>query len=134
MHLTVRDALATVFVAAAAAVYLPWLAGAAMTGWSARAIATVVFALGFAACVTDQKQMGVVYGAGRDGPRSPVSYVVLASAMGALALVAGVIALVTGSSVMLAILAAAVAGLWLFATARHALTRAPGGHAPASAA
>jgi hypothetical protein len=48
----------------------------------------------------------------------------LASAVGALALVTGIIALVTGSEAMLATLAAAEALLWLTATARHAL--APG--------
>ena len=36
MRLTIRDGLATMFVAAAAAVYVPWLTGAAMTGWPAR--------------------------------------------------------------------------------------------------
>ncbi len=139
MHLTIRDGLATLFVVTAAVVYLAWLAGAAMTGWSVRGIAIVVFALGFAACLTDQKQMAVVYGAQRDGPQRdgpqpPVSYVVLTSAVGAVALVAGVITLVTGSSAMLAAVAAAVAGLWLLATGRHALTRVPGGHVPRSAA
>ena len=133
MRLTMRDGLATLFVVVAAVVYLPWLAGAAMTGWSVRGIATVVFALGFAACLTDQQQMALVYGPGRDGPRPPAGYAALTSAIGALALVSGIIALVTGSSAMLATLAAAVAGLWLSATLRHALTRAPGGHAPRSA-
>jgi hypothetical protein len=134
MHLTVRDGLATLFVVAAAALYLPWLAGGWLTGWSAREVAAVVFALGFAACLTDQQQMARVYGARGDGRRPPVSYVVLTSALGALALAAGVIALVTGSSAMLAALALAVAGLWLSATGRHALTRTPGGRAAAPAA
>src|ERR1035441_3872429 len=39
MRLTVRDGLATVFVAAALAVYLLWVSGAAMTGWSVRVAA-----------------------------------------------------------------------------------------------
>jgi hypothetical protein len=134
MHLTVRDGLATLFVVAAAAIYVPWLAGGWLTGWPVREVAIVVFALGFAACLTDQKQMAEVYAARRAGPQPPLGYVVLTSALGALALVAGVIALVTGSSAMLAALAVAVAGLWLMATGRHALTGAPGGHAPASAA
>ena len=93
MRLTVRDGLATVFVAAAAAVYLLWVTGAAMTGWSVRVAAAVVFGLGWAACVTDQKQMAVVYGAARGGWRPPAAYVVLVSGIGALALVTGVIAL-----------------------------------------
>jgi len=62
MRLTIRDGLATLLVAAAAAVYIPWVTGAAMAGLPVRAMAAVVFALGFAACVTDQKQMAVVIG------------------------------------------------------------------------
>lgn len=124
MRLTIRDGLATVFVAAAAAVYVPWVTGAALTGWSVRVTAAVVFALGWAACMTDQKQMAVVYGAAGEGPRPPAAYAVLVSVIGALALVAGVIALVTGSAALLATLAGSMAGLWLIATARHAV--APG--------
>ena len=109
MRLTVRDGLATVFVAAAAAVYLLWVTGAAMTGWSVR-VAAVLFGLGWAACVTDQKQMAVVYGAARGGWRPPPAYVVLVSGIGALALVTGVIALVAGSAAMLATLAVSMGG------------------------
>jgi hypothetical protein len=127
MRLTIRDGLATLLVAAAAAVYVLWVTGAAMTGWPVRVAAAVVFALGFAACLSDQKQMAVVYGASREGPRPPVAYVVNASVIGALALVSGVIALVTGSAVMLAVLAASMAGLWLIATARHTLASRSGG-------
>jgi hypothetical protein len=127
MRLTIRDGLATLLVAAAAAVYVLWVTGAAMTGWPVRVAAAVVFALGFAACLSDQKQMAVVYGASREGPRPPVAYVVNASVIGALALVSGVIALVTGSAVMLAVLAASMAGLWLIATARQTLASRSGG-------
>lgn len=119
MRLTIRDGLATVFVAAAAAVYVPWVTGAALTGWSVRVTAAVVFALGWAACMADQKQMALVYGVTREGWRLPTAYAVLVSALGALALVAGVIALVTGSAALLATLAASMAGLWLIATASH---------------
>ena len=131
MRLTIRDGLATVFVAAAAVVYLPWVTGAALTSWSVRVTAAVVFALGWAACMTDQKQMAVVYGATREGRRPPAAYVVLVSAIGALALVAGVMALVTGSAALLATLAASMAGLWLIATVRHAMasgSRSPSRH------
>jgi hypothetical protein len=126
MRFGVRDGLATLFVAAAEVVYVLWVTGAAMTGWSVRVAAAVVFALGFAACLTDQKQMAVVYGATGEGPRPPAAYVVLASAVGALALVSGVIALVTGSAAMLAALAASMAGLWVIATARHVLMSGSG--------
>ena len=130
MRLTVRDGLATLFVAAAAAVYVPWVTGAAMTGWSVRLTAAVVFGLGWAACLTDQKQMAMVYGATREGPRPPAAYVVLVSVIGALALVTGVIALVAGSAAMLATLAASMAGLWVIATARHTLTSGSGSPSP----
>jgi len=126
MRLTIRDGLATVFVAAATAVYIPWVTGAAITGWSVRVTAAVVFALGFAACLTAQKQMAVVYGVTGEGPRPLMAYVVLTSAIGALALVAGVIALVTGSAAMLAMLTASMAGLWVLATARHTLASGSG--------
>ena len=52
MRLTVRDGLATVFVAAAAAVYLLWVTGAAMTGWSVRVAAAVLFGLGWGSPTT----------------------------------------------------------------------------------
>jgi hypothetical protein len=126
MRLTIRDGLATLLVAAAAAVYVLWMTGAAMTGWPVRMTAVVVFALGFAACLTDQRQMALVYGASREGPRPPVAYVVNASVIGALALVTGVIALVTGSAAMLDVLAASMAGLWVIATARYTLTSGSG--------
>ena len=88
--------------------------------------AVVVFGLGWAACVTDQKQMAVVYGAARGGWRPPAACVVFVSGIGALALVTGVIALVAGSVAMLATLAASMGGLWVIATARHTLTSGSG--------
>jgi hypothetical protein len=100
-----------------------WVSGTAMTGLSTRVIAAILFGLGWAACITVQKQMAVVYGATRERPRPPVAYIVLVSAIGTLMLVTGVIALVTGSEAMLATLAASMAGLWVIATARHALAR-----------
>jgi hypothetical protein len=97
-----------------------------MTEWPVRVIAEVAFALGFAACLTDQKQMAVVYGVTGEGPRPPMAYVVLTAAIGALALATGVIALVTGSAAMLAMLTASTAGLWVIATARHMLASGSG--------
>jgi len=126
MRLSVRDGLATVFVAAAAVLYALWDTGAALAGWSAREAAAVVFVLGFATCVADQKQMAVVYGAAPGQRRPPAAYVVLVSVLGAAALAAGITALVTGSPVAVAALMAAVAGLWAATTARHALTPGPG--------
>ena len=51
---------------------------------------------------------------------------VLVSGIGALALVTGVITLVAGSAAMLATLAASMGGLWVIATARHALASGSG--------
>jgi hypothetical protein len=119
MRLTVSDGFSTAFVAAAAAMYVPWATGAAFQGTSARVIAAAVFALGWAACVADQRQMAVVYGVSRDGQQPPIAYAAFVSAVGALALVAGLIAIVTASAATLAVLAASIAALWLVATARH---------------
>jgi hypothetical protein len=101
-----------------------------MTGWSVRDTAGVVFALGFAACYTDQKQMAVVYGATGAGTRPSMAYVVLATALGALALVTGIVALAAGSGAMLAVLAASMGGLWVLATARHTMTSGTGSGNP----
>ena len=49
-------------------------------------------------------------------------YTSFASLLGATALVAGVIALITASTVALAILVVATLALWLAATARHTFT------------
>ena len=124
MRLTVRDGLATVFVAAAAAVYLLWVTGAAMTGWSVRVAAAVVFGLGWAACVTDQKQMAVVYGAARGAGGRPrlTSCSYRASARWHWW---------PGSSpwwlaARRAMLVASMGGLWVIATARHTLTSGSG--------
>jgi hypothetical protein len=133
MHLSARDGLATLFVAAAVVIYALWATGAALSGWSAREAAGAVFALGFATCLTDQKQMAMIYGPGR---WPPGGYAVLVSVLGAAAMAAGIIALVTGSTAMVAALMAAVACLWAAATARHALARGhgrPAGPPPAAA-
>lgn len=47
MRLTVRDVLATLFVATAAALYGMWVTGAALAGLSTRMVAVVVFGLGW---------------------------------------------------------------------------------------
>jgi FtsH-binding integral membrane protein len=121
MRLTWRDGLATLFVAAAVVVYGLWVTGTAMSQVSVRVIAAVVFGLGWAGCVSNQREMAVVYGADRDRRRPPVAYVVLASAVGAVALVAAIIALVAASEAILVTLVAATAALWAMSTVRHAL-------------
>jgi hypothetical protein len=49
--------------------------------------------------------------------------VVIASLIGAVALVAGVITVVTGNEAMLASLVAATVVLWAMSTVRHVITR-----------
>ncbi len=127
MRFTSRDGIATLFVVVAAAMFGLWVSGTAMTGISTRVMTVVVFALGWAACMADQRQMAAVYGADRSARAAPIGYVVTSSVLGGLALVTGIFALVTASELALAVLATAMVALWLLATARHAL--APSGPA-----
>jgi len=130
MRLSWRDGLATLLVAAAAGLYGLWAADALMPGLSVRWMTVIAFALGFTACLADQREMGEVYGATREGPRPPGSYVAVPTALGVVMLVAGVLAFVLASQVMLATLVAAMVGLWLLATGRHAVSgRRPRLHA-----
>jgi len=122
MRLTWRDGLATLLVAAAAVLYALWAAGALMPGVSTRWMTVIAFALGVAACTANQREMGVVYGATREGPRPAGLYIALASALGIVMLAAAILAFVLASEAMLAALVAAMIALWLIATARHALT------------
>lgn len=77
MRLTARDGIATLFVAAAAVVFILWTTGAAMAGLSTRVITVVVFALGWFACIADQRAMAAVYGANGGRRSAPLGYVVL---------------------------------------------------------
>lgn len=120
MRFTRRDGFATLFVVAAAVIYALWLTGAAFSDTSTRVIGAVVLGLGWAACTSNQAEMGVVYGAGTHR-RVPMTYVVTASLVGLAALVAGLITLVSGNEAMLATLVAATITLWAMSTVRHAL-------------
>jgi hypothetical protein len=120
MRLTWRDAMTSVFVVAAVVVYAMWTAGIAMTTVSTTTIGVVVFALGWAGCVTNQREMSVVYGVDRTKPRPTRAYAVGTSALGAVALIAGVAAMFTGNESFVIVLLGALVALWLIATARHA--------------
>ena len=122
MRLTWKDGLATLLVAAAAVLYALWAAGALMPGVSTRWMTVIAFALGAAACTANQRELGEVYGATREGPRPPGLYIALATALGIVMLVAGILAFVLASE---ATLVAAMIALWLIATGRHALTSRP---------
>lgn len=119
MRLTWKDAVSTVFMAAIVVIYVAFLNST--TAWlisSARGTAAAVLILGMVGgCAMSAA-------AGRDqGPRAR-TYTSFASVLGAIALVAGVIALITASTVALAILVVATLTLWLVATVRHAFTPA----------
>lgn len=119
MNLTWKDAVTTVLAGAIVAIYTAFLNG---TGaWlisSARGTATAVLVLGVVAC-----SFGTVADLYRRAePPLTAAYAVVATATGVLALAAAVAALVTGSTVALAVLVAAALALWLMATARHVFT------------
>jgi dipeptide/tripeptide permease len=121
MRLTWKDGLASLFVGAAVVLYSLWLTETAVPDMSTRALALVVFGLGWAACTSNQAQMAIVYGV--HGRRPPTAYVMAASVIGAAALFAGIITLVTANEAMLATLVAAMIALWAMSTIRHAITR-----------
>ncbi len=124
MSLTWKDAVSTVFMAAIVFIYVAFLNST--TAWlisSARGTAAAVLVLGMiGGC-------GMGTAAGRYQDTRGRAYTSAASVLGTTALVAGVIALITASTVALAILVVATLALWLAATVRHAFSRAavPGG-------
>ena len=131
MRLTWRDAVATLAVGAAVGYYVLWATGT--VAHSARVAGVVVFAFGMIACTSARSEMERVYGVA-GAARPAMSYVVTVSAVGAMALVAGVVTLVTAGEVALATLVASLVLLWLLATLRHAFTepttRPLAGHTP----
>jgi hypothetical protein len=122
MRLTWRDGLATLLVAAAAVLYALWAADALMAGVSTRWMTVIAFGLGMAACTANQRELGEVYGATQEGRRPSGLYVALATALGVVMLVAGILAFVLASAALLITLVAGMVAQWLIATARHALT------------
>jgi hypothetical protein len=115
-----RDGLASLFVVVAAAIYAVWVTETGLTGMSTRALGAAVFVLGWAACTSNKAEMAIVYGADRARGRPSMPYVVAASLLGAVAFVAGIIALVSANEAMLATLVIATGALWVIATLRHA--------------
>jgi hypothetical protein len=115
------DVVATITVAGATTAYALWLTDVALTGISTRAMAVLVFALGWAGCMTVGNRMGALYGAAGSPLRQRV-YAVTTSLLGAVALVSGVAAIVTAGQTALAVLVLAMVALWVAATVRHALS------------
>jgi hypothetical protein len=66
--------------------------------------------------------METVYGVG-GRPRPPLYYVVLASVLGGVTLVAGIVAFASGGDAALATLTGAMVALWALATIRHSMSR-----------
>ncbi len=115
MRLTWKDAVSTVFMAAIVVIYVAFMKST--TAWlisSARGTAAAVLVLGMVGgCAMSAA-------AGQYQDTRVRAYTGYASVLGATALVAGVIALVTASTIALAILVVATLTLWLVATVRHA--------------
>jgi Na+/H+-translocating membrane pyrophosphatase len=119
MRLTWKDVVSTLFMVVIVAVYVAFLDGTSR--WlisSARGTALAVLVLGIVG--------GCALSSAADlytGPqsRSTQAFAALATLGGSTALVAAVAAMITGSTVALAILVAATIALWLIATMRHAL-------------
>jgi hypothetical protein len=126
MGLTWKDAVATVFMGAIAAVYVAFLGGT--SAWlisSARGTTLAVFVLGMVGgCMLSAA--GDLYR--EPQPRAVRALRVIASFLGVVAFAAAVAGLASGSTVTLAVLVAATGALWIIATSRHALM-AP--HGPA---
>jgi hypothetical protein len=117
MRLTWKDAVSTVFMAAIVIIYVAFLNST--IAWlisSARGTAAAVLVLGIVG------GCGMSAAAEQYQDKGTRLYTSFASVLGATALVAGVIALITASTVALAILIVATLALWLVATVRHALT------------
>jgi hypothetical protein len=124
MRLTWKDAVSTVFMAAIVVIYVAFLNST--TAWlisSARGTAGAVLVLGMVG------GCGMSAAAAQYQGKRAWAYTSFASVLGATALVAGVIALITASTAALAILVVVTLALWLLATARHAFTSpaVPGG-------
>jgi hypothetical protein len=103
--------------------YLVSQGGATVAGPSgSRSLAVAIFGLGVGGCYTARSQMETVYGVG-DRPRPPLLYVVSASALGGVMLVAGIVAIAGGGDAALATLTGAMVALWALATIRHMASR-----------
>ena len=78
--------------------------------------------MGIGGCYTAKSQMEGVYVVG-GRPRPPLAYVAVVSVLGAVMLLAGIVAFSGGSASALATLTGAMVALWALATIRHATSR-----------
>ncbi len=115
MRLTWRDAVATVLVAGVVALYAAFVAGHGVAPVAGpRALAGGALLLGLTACA-----VGARVDPDRAAGSGWAGYV-LASVLGAVALVAALLTMLTGSAITLGVLVATTGMLWLYATVRHA--------------
>jgi hypothetical protein len=120
LRLTWRDAAASAFVGTAVVLYALSAAGVANDDLLDEGDRPRGVGLGWAGCVTNRHEMAVVYGVDETKSRPTTAYAVAASILGAVALLAGIVTLLTGSELFLLVLLGALVALWLIATARHA--------------
>jgi hypothetical protein len=114
MRLPKQDIIATVLVAIAGLFYLLWAVGSAPLGLSStRATGLVVLGLGFAASAS------AVVPYFDELIQGNKAYLAVTSLIGVVALIAGVLMLLTASGAALGVLMAAMGTLWLIATIRH---------------
>ena len=132
MRLTWKDGLATVFVGLAVVLFVVWSAGAAVSGISGRGLVVAILLLGIAGCYTARSQFETFYGV-NGTTRPPLAYVVLVSVVGALATVAGIVAVIGGGTVAVTTLLLAMVVMWILATVRHQ-RRASADHSAATGA
>lgn len=129
MRVDRRDVVATVFVVAGALVYLLWLADRPVPGLtSARAVALFVLGTGVAASAS------AVVPSFQQLMHGSKTYMAVASLIGAVAAVAGIVAVVRQTDAMLGLLVATTAVLWVIATVRHTTMRSGGGSHPGGSA
>lgn len=114
MRLTWRDAVATAFTGAVVALYWSYLADVEIAYLtSVRAVAAVGLVLGIAGCALGAAAPGMQ-------ERKPSGYQWMA-ALGVVALIAALFAVITGFAWVLAVQIGATVLLWLITTARHAI-------------
>ena len=118
MRLTWKDGLATVFIGLAVVLFAVWSADGTIAGISGRGLVVAIFLLGIAGCYTAQSHFETVYGV-NGTTRPPLAYVVLVSAVGGLATVAGIVAMIVGGTAAVATLLLAMVAMWMLSTVRH---------------
>ncbi len=117
MRLTVKDLAATIVVAGAVTLYACFLVDANLPLVSGpRALAGAVFVLGIVGCA-----LGGSSGTTLDRTRPPI-WLALSGTLGAVSLIAALVAVITGNEVALGILVGGTALLWFVTTARRVRT------------